>query len=153
MRVPEIRRIQRIGHPEPIHIAPHAAQTIHCSDKNHHGIFRHQTLHLGIEGFTFLYVRSHRCLINQTNHLGIVIIVIIIYIVVNSQTSQKRIRVMLSMVLSEIFTEKMLDFLSLVLKGFSWERIAAWWRSWTSNPVWGTNTVLGGFDSHAFPPR
>lgn len=30
---------------------------------------------------------------------------------------------------------------------------AHWWGSRTSNPVWGANTVPGGFDSHALPPN
>ena len=33
-----------------------------------------------------------------------------------------------------------------------WKCTAHWWGSRTSNPVWGANTVPGGFDSHALPP-
>ena len=30
---------------------------------------------------------------------------------------------------------------------------AHWWGPRTSNPMWGVNTVPGGFDSHALPPK
>ena len=45
-----------------------------------------------------------------------------------------------------------------MLKEYNIRRIlrkctAHWWGSRTSNPVWGANTVPGGFDSHALPPH
>lgn len=46
-----------------------------------------------------------------------------------------------------IFT--ILDYNIIVLMGVD----GSWWVPRTSNPMWGGSAVLGGFDSHTFPPK